>query len=94
MWHSAVGHLVMLALSLLINPLVATAQPVGKVSRISFLALTPGEDTTLMPALLERLRELGYSEGKTMAFAYRSAEGRPEDQGGGERPAGDSAQSK
>jgi hypothetical protein len=45
-------------------PLIATAQPAGKVWRLSFLALTPGEDTTLMQALLERLHELGYSEGK------------------------------
>ena len=50
-----------------------------KVWRISFLALLPGEDkTTLMQALLDRLHELGYSEGKNMIFEYRSAEGRPE----------------
>jgi putative tryptophan/tyrosine transport system substrate-binding protein len=59
-------------------PRAAEAQRVGKSVRISFLALTPGEDTTLMTALLERLHELGYSEGKNMTFEYRSAEGRPE----------------
>jgi putative ABC transport system substrate-binding protein len=49
------------------------------VWRISYLGLLPGEDkTTLMQVLLERLRELGYSEGKNMTFEYRSAEGRPE----------------
>jgi hypothetical protein len=31
-----------------------------------------------MQPLLERLHELGYSEGKNMTFEYRSAEGRPE----------------
>jgi putative tryptophan/tyrosine transport system substrate-binding protein len=61
-----------------VAPLVAEAQPAGKVWRLSFLALTPGEDTTLMKALLERLHELGYSDGKNMTFEYRSAEGRPE----------------
>src|SRR5262249_45935304 len=46
--------------------------------RIAFLALVPGEDTSLMKALLERLHELGYTDGNNMAFEYRSAEGRPE----------------
>ena len=31
-----------------------------------------------MKALVERLQELGYSEGRNMTFEYRSAEGRPE----------------
>jgi ABC-type uncharacterized transport system substrate-binding protein len=50
----------------------------GRSYRISFLALVPGEDATLMKALLERLHELGYSEGTNLTFKYRSAEGRPE----------------
>lgn len=56
----------------------AEAQQAGKIHRISFLGLTPGEDTTSMKPLLERLHELGYSEGRNMTFEYRSAEGRPE----------------
>jgi putative tryptophan/tyrosine transport system substrate-binding protein len=61
-------------------PLGARAQQQsgGKSHRVSFLALVPGEDTTLMKALLERLHELGYSEGTNLIFEYRSAEGRPE----------------
>ena len=59
-------------------PLGAQAQQAGKVYRISFLALTPGEDTTSMKALVERLHELSYSEGRNMTFEYGSAEGRPE----------------
>ena len=79
MWLSTIGLIVTLALSLLVAPLTADAQQAEKVWRISFLALLPGEDkTTLMQALLERLHELGYSEGKNMTFEYRSAEGRPE----------------
>jgi putative ABC transport system substrate-binding protein len=71
-------RLIGLVLALALMPLVAEAQPAGRSYRISFLALTPGEDATLMKALLERLHELGYSEGKNMTFEYRSAEGRPE----------------
>jgi hypothetical protein len=63
---------------LLAAPLAAEAQQAGKVYRVCFLALTPGEDTTSMQPLLERLHELGYAEGKNMAFEYRSAEGHPE----------------
>jgi ABC-type uncharacterized transport system substrate-binding protein len=60
------------------TPFVVTAQTAAKHSRIGFLALTPGEDTTLMKALLERLHELGYIEGRNMTFEYRSAEGHPD----------------
>ena len=63
---------------LLAAPLAAEAQRAGKVYRISFLGLTPGEDNTSMKPLLERLHELSYSEGRNMTFEYRSAEGRPE----------------
>jgi putative ABC transport system substrate-binding protein len=63
---------------LLAAPLAAEAQQAGKSYRVCFLALTPGEDTTSMKPLLERLRELGYDEGKNMTFEYRSAEGRSE----------------
>jgi putative ABC transport system substrate-binding protein len=70
--------LLTLVLALLATPPAAEAQQAAKTYRISYLALTPGEDTTLMKALLERLHELSYSEGKNMIFEYRSAEGRPE----------------
>ena len=70
--------LMMIGGGLFAAPLAAEAQPAGKVYRVCFLALTPGEDTTSMQPLLERLHELGYGEGKNMAFEYRSAEGHPE----------------
>jgi hypothetical protein len=56
-------------------PLAARAQQSAKSYRIAFLALIPGEDTTLAKPLLERLHELGYSDGTNMSFVYRSAEG-------------------
>lgn len=66
------------ALAILAGPLAAEAQAAGKSYRIGFLALTPGEDTTSMKALVERLNELSYHQGKNLTFEYRSAEGRPE----------------
>jgi putative tryptophan/tyrosine transport system substrate-binding protein len=59
-------------------PVGTRAQQAGRSYRISFLALVPGEDATLMTALLERLHELGYGQGTNMTFKYRSAEGHPE----------------
>jgi len=64
--------------ALLAAPLGAEAQQAGKSYRVCFVALTPGEDTTSMKPLLERLRELGYIEGKNMTFEYQSAEGHSE----------------
>jgi hypothetical protein len=57
---------------------VRARQHEAKYYRIAYLALLPGEDTTLMKPLLERLNELGYVEGKNMIFEYRSAEDHPE----------------
>src|SRR5262245_15101037 len=59
-------------------PAALYAQQGGRSYRVSFLALVPREDATLMRALLGRLHELGYSEGANLTFKYRSAEGRPE----------------
>ena len=72
------AFITMMGASVVAAPLAAEAQQTGKVYRIGFLSLTPGENATLMKALLERLRELGYSEGRNVTFEYRSAEGRPE----------------
>src|SRR6476646_4590470 len=57
-------------------PMVARAQQALKSYRIGYLALLPGERTTLAKVFLQRLQDLGYSEGKNMVFEYRSAEGR------------------
>jgi putative tryptophan/tyrosine transport system substrate-binding protein len=61
-----------------LGPLTPSAQDGVRQHRVGFLALVPDEDRTLMPSLVERLHELGYSERTNMTFAYRSAEGRPE----------------
>ncbi|MBA2399673.1 MAG: ABC transporter substrate-binding protein [Bradyrhizobium sp.] len=59
-------------------PWTARAQQPGRSYRVAYLALLPGEDTTLAKPFLERLQELGYNEGKNITLAYRSADGRPE----------------
>jgi putative tryptophan/tyrosine transport system substrate-binding protein len=59
-------------------PLTAGAQQPEKSYRVAYLALLPGEDTTLAKPFLARLQELGYNEGKNITLVYRSADGRPE----------------
>jgi putative tryptophan/tyrosine transport system substrate-binding protein len=59
-------------------PLTAAAQQPARSYRIAYLALLPGEDTTLAKPFLQRLQELGYDESKNTTFVYRSADGRPE----------------
>lgn len=51
-------------------PLAARAQ-IAKASRVSYLALLPGEDSTLVQPFLQRIRELGYIEGKNLVFEYQ-----------------------
>src|SRR5437588_11076559 len=76
MWCSAVGCIVTFTLSLLVVPLLAMAQPVGKVRRIGMLI--PGSASAFAPrieAFRHGLRDLGYVEGRTITIEYRFAEG-------------------
>src|SRR5215471_6751749 len=60
-------------------PLVARAQQPGRLPTIGFLGTT--DPSTMRPwitAFVERLRDLGWIEDRTIAIAYRWAEGRPE----------------
>jgi len=60
-------------------PLAAHAQQLGKYRTIGFLgAATPSASSQWVAALVERLRELGWIEGRTVAIEYRWAEGRNE----------------
>jgi len=57
-------------------PLAVRAQQPGKVSRVGFLGTSsPSLERHLVEAFLQKLRELGYVEGKTIAIEYRWAEG-------------------
>jgi putative ABC transport system substrate-binding protein len=60
-------------------PLAARAQQSTKMPTIGFLgATTPSHQGQWVAALVQRLRELGWIEGRTVAIEYRWAEGRPE----------------
>jgi putative ABC transport system substrate-binding protein len=60
-------------------PLTAGAQQPGKLPTIGFLGpTTPSAQTQWVAAFLQRLRELGWIEGRTVVIAYRWAEGRAE----------------
>jgi putative ABC transport system substrate-binding protein len=60
-------------------PLAARAQQPGKLPTIGFLGTsTPLTMSQWVAAFVQRLRELGWIEGRTVAIEYRWAEGRTE----------------
>ena len=60
-------------------PLAARAQQPGKLSTIGFLGSgTSTSWSAWTAAFVERLRELGWTEGRTVAIEYRWADGRSE----------------
>ena len=75
MWRSTIGLII--AFGMLVAPLLATAQPPGKVYRIGYLAAIP-PPAHLWEALLDGLRERGYIEGRNLVFERRFSEGNAE----------------
>src|SRR5262245_10517559 len=65
----------MLAGSLLIAPLTASAQ---QTVRIGYLSLNLGVNPRYLDAFRQALRDLGYVEGRNLMIEYRDAEGKPE----------------
>jgi putative ABC transport system substrate-binding protein len=62
--------------AILAAPLAADAQQAEKVPRIGFLSATsPSDRPPLLDAFRQRLRELGWVEGKNIVIDYRYAEG-------------------
>src|SRR5262245_21084347 len=60
-------------------PLAAQAQPLPKVPIIGYLgAGTPAGQGDWAAAFVQRLREVGWIEGRTIAIEYRWAENRPD----------------
>ena len=60
-------------------PLAARAQQSGKLPKIGLLSSgAPAVQGQWVPAFVQRLRELGWIEGRTVVLEVRWAEGRPE----------------
>jgi ABC-type uncharacterized transport system substrate-binding protein len=74
-----IGLAVILAVSLTLTPLAVDAQQAGKVWRIGFLSTqTSSVSQAQVNAFRQKLRDLGYVEGRTLVIEYRWAEGRYE----------------
>jgi putative tryptophan/tyrosine transport system substrate-binding protein len=74
---SVIGLSVTLAVGILLAPLAGAAQQAEKVYRIGYLDTTP-PPAHLWEALLDGLRERGYSEGRNLVFERRFSEGNAE----------------
>jgi putative ABC transport system substrate-binding protein len=69
----------MIAAILLAVAVIAQAQQVAKVPRIAFLVGgSRSNDSLLLEKFWQRMKELGYTEGKNIVADYRFAEGAPE----------------
>ena len=65
MMTRGVALVAIFAVGLLAAPPAADAQPSGKVARIGFLSLTsPSDRPALLDAFRQKLRELGWVEGR------------------------------
>jgi putative ABC transport system substrate-binding protein len=75
----AAAPLVLIAVILLAVAVIAEAQQPGRVHRIAFIAGgSRSADSLLLKTFWQRMKELGYIEGKNIAAEYRFAEGAPE----------------
>jgi putative tryptophan/tyrosine transport system substrate-binding protein len=59
-------------------PLAAGAQQASKRPTVAYLGLDAASTKALNAAFTDRLRELGWTDGRTVAIDYRWSEGRPE----------------
>src|SRR5215831_7422026 len=75
MCRSTIGRMLILALGVLVAPLAAQAQGVGKGVRVGVLFPGLAAGSPGPPAFQQRLQELGYVEGQNLALYVRGAEG-------------------
>lgn len=78
MWCSAIGCIVTLTLSIFVVPLLAMAQPAGKVRRIGMLraGVTSTDFERNFEAFRQGLRDLGLVEGQNLTIEYRAQRGK------------------
>jgi putative ABC transport system substrate-binding protein len=74
-----IGLAVSLALGLALALLAANSQQTPKVYRVGVLANAGSFSSQTYQGFREQLRMLGYVEGRTLVFEFRSAEGRQEE---------------
>jgi putative ABC transport system substrate-binding protein len=74
----SVALMTALALSILLAPLAAEAQPPTHVHRIGYLLGTTREQEPFLETFLEAMRTLGYVEGENLVMESRGAEGQYE----------------
>ena len=60
------------------SPLAARAQQVSKRPTVALMLYSAMINSPSIPAFTERLRELGWIEGRTVVIEYRWSDGRPE----------------
>jgi ABC-type uncharacterized transport system substrate-binding protein len=74
--HNRRGFITLLGGAAVAWPLAARAQQPGKLPTIGVLGgATPSAESQRVSALVRRLSELGWIEGRTVAIEYRWAEG-------------------
>ena len=75
--HARLVLTVLLTITLLAGSLAAEAQQTGKVFRVVFLTAYSGSaDTPLFDSFRQGMRQLGYEEGRNIAYETRWAEGK------------------
>jgi len=74
-----IGVAFILTLTLTLAPLAGAAQQADRSARIGYLSLNlAAGDTRNRLSFLQRLRDLGYVEGRNLQIEYRDAEGKTE----------------
>jgi putative ABC transport system substrate-binding protein len=73
-----IARIIGLLVILVAASFVAHGQPGGKVARLAVVLFDAPPSNPNLPAFVAGLRDLGYVEGRNVAFEYRHAKGQPE----------------
>jgi len=67
-----------IGVAMLASPLAVEAQQTANIIHLGFLSLSRAPNLHLHEAFRQRMRDLGYAEGRNVVIEYRDAEGKPE----------------